>query len=824
MAMAPTREELLSTLRRLSQLNDWNQLAAKTLSVIAEILFSPETDRSEERRKHSVYVAGFLYLDESSHRVDYQFFDETKGKAPGYTLRYLWKTPLKLGPFPAPDKKGVEEDAATFIDSLFYVMRKHQSPWGESQLDRSNIPEYLAWIPQLGESKENHDETHPRLNSIRELYGWHYCPYGEVAFYLYLWRLLLWSSVCFDCPGDGWYAALLEQDFDDVMNHKCTNRGITTIWNEDIWKERSGFEHHLFEWTYTADTKFGNPEIVKRGLDHFDVLPGNSTSIWSKELVSLLISTINGERDQAFQPVLRFAESVLVASHTASAVPPAFASDLLKRLPSLNASLRFAGDSVKEADSYLRAAAAMWFATKLGQRVGKQSWELALSVLHQQSRFPVIPYFYWNAIDRMPKTHAVVPIWRSWTNPVNAKMFLNEPASPLEASSPDMTQTSIVGLSVVALAPFQSDIQTQKDNENYLCPYAVELNQEDHERIQWIDEVLLRASLPQVDAHYYGDIERIRESQEGVALQDSMHHDQRKPLAIIETLLEDESIPQTDRLFYSRALVKSTLRKLRSYSAFAGPLYEKNDWKTEASSSLTSCAISQVINRSVILAILRAALDDSSELDTTLFAASGADLWCLLNTRLLDYMKADLGPPGDYSFLDANGRASVNVSYSGPDLCIPRSLKGVSGGPKTPRIYAGLSFAFDEIVLNTFRHQFYGSDLVAQHLISISVSVSSAEPYGITISFSPAVESSRKTVQRAIGLNSLNHVLKKIGCESKYTEKLQVETKGYPTVDRVLPYFKEQGESPRTREWGIEGIPKAALMPESGENGACSGV
>jgi hypothetical protein len=771
-------------------------------------------------------VAGFLYLDEASHRVDYQFFDETKGQAPGYTLRYLWKTQLPLRPFPAPDEKGVEEEAAAFIDSLFYVMRRHQSPWGESQFNPNKIPEYLAWIPQSGEPKENYDSVHPRLNDVRELYGWHYCPYGEVAFFLYVWRLLLWSSVCFDCPSEDWYTALLEQDFDSVLHDTCTNRGVTTIWNKSIWEERSGFEHHLFEWTYTTDTKFGNPEIVKRGLDYFDVLPGDSTSIWSRELANLLITTFDGKRDQAFQPVLRYAESALVASSGPSSFLPAFASDLLKRLPLRNSNLRFAGDSVKEADSYLRAAAAVWIATRLGQWVGKLTWESALSVLHQQSRFPVIPYFYWNAIDRMPKTHAVVPVWRSWTHPVNAKLFLNEPATPLEVSSAEVAQTSIVGLSVVALAPFKSDLHVQEDNENYLRPYAVGLNQEDHERVQWIDQVLLRASLSQVDAHYYGDIERIRENQEGVALQDSIHHDQRKPLQIIDTLLEDEGIPQTDRILYSRALIKSTLRKLRSYSAFAGPLFETEDWKTQASSSLTDCSISQVINWSVLLAILRSALDDnwSTELHTTLFATSGANLWHLLREQLLSYMETDLGPKGDYSFLDANGRATVNVSYSGPDLLIPRSLTGVNGGPKTSRIYAALSFAFDEIVLNTFRHQFNGSDLVSQHLISISVSVSSAEPFEIIISFSPAVEYSRETVKRAIGLNSLDHVLRKIGCRSKYTKKLWVETIGYSPVDRILPYFEERGESPRARVWGIEGIPKAALMPASEENGVCSGV
>ena len=819
----PTRQELLSILRRFSQLKNWDRPAGETLQTIAEEFFRTGTVRGFQQRDNSIYVAGFLYLDQAKKQRDYQFFNETKGDSSDYTLGYTWKSQQSLGPFQAANDRGKQQDAATFIDSLFYAMRKGQSPWGKSVPGGKSLPEYLAWLPQAGQTQDDEIWLPRSSNELRELYGWHYCPYGEVVFFLYLWRLLLWSSLCFDSPNDLWYQSLNEDDFGPSLDSLCAKNKLNTIWTSRVWNSITGYENCLYRWAYTAGTEFAKPELVRDGLEYFDSFETGSVGLWERDLRRLLICTERGDVDVALEPVLRFAQSTM---HALAEPIPARMARCCQELSDagiINAQKNFTGRGIADADRYLRAAATAWLSCRPGSEMA-DSWEGSIAELHKRSRFPIIPYFYWNAIDRMPKTHVVIPIWRSWTVPVSADVFLAEPKNPLDDPPKTEATTSIVGISVVGMSPLQSDLETQRQHENYGDPYSVVLRYStDCQRVDWIDDVLIRASLPQVDAHYYGDIERARANQERISFQESIDHDQRKPVRIIGDLLRNSSLRSEEKILYTQALTQALLRKLSSYSALGSDQYEERNWKYEASESVSDCTISQMFNWSVLVALLRVAVDDSlRDLRSVLFATTEDAMWERLNATILPYMNSDLGPAGDFTFVDANGRITVTVAYTGQDVLIPRRIFAQGGGSPYSKIYAGFSFLFDEIVLNTFKHQFNDSKMISEHPIQISVTVSTLNSISITLRFSPASESPGLKVKRAIGLSSLDYVLNVLGFRSKTYMRLTVGSESNP-VFRRLPYFEVLPLSPLAREWGIMGIPAAAFKPATQRRGESSG-
>ncbi len=793
------------------------------LKLIAEALFRPNNDDNEytqeittlQSEQYGIYVAGFLYLDDVTKRPDYQFFEQMKGTGPGYTLNYVWDTRNELRPFGAGAI--AEKAAAQFIDSLFFVMRQNQSPWPR-ETGKFGLAEYLAWLPQL---EVNGREIASR-NELRALRGWHYCPYGEVAFFLYLWRLLIWASICLPPPNSSDFSrTITDSEFAQRINSACREKNIDVIWADSRWTEGlRNFEEYLYSWVYTDSRMLENPDVVIKGLEFFDNCRDSESSIWNRDLTNLLLFNDDETEGAALKPALRFARAVLSESND------------LKRIDSVkprhgfiiddglwDRDFTFLGKGQLEADQYLRSAAVSWLQACMAHR-SFDSWGDALAELHIRSRFPIIPYFYWNALDRRAKTHAVVPVWRSWTRPVEADLFREEPQSPLAPLlKPRKSKTSVVGVSVVGMKPLESD-----SHSNGQDPYQVTLDRaDDLRRVDWIEEVLLRASLAQVDSHYYGDLERALDLQQHASQQASIRHDQQRSIDVIAALLRDSSLPEADRLLCTRMLIVALQQKLASYAAFDDSLFTRQDWAKQAGYRGAECrTIAELFNWSVTVALLRVMVEGSptsQALRAVLFDENEAKAWACLREQIDRSLNSGRGPEGPLEIKNSRGKAVLKVSYVGGDLLIPFRASSEGGGPTQARIYAGLGFLFDEIVLNAFKHQFArDSKFVAETGIDVKVTVSLMKRdvpalYEITLAFSPAratreVPPFRRS--KAMGLGSLKFVIERLGFEAGALKEFELSAGG-AVVRRVLPYFEDISSTSPSRVWVLKNIPVEAF-------------
>lgn len=817
-------DEILSKLRRLSRLPDDRLPAHFRLKAIADDLVRTSEFRQLQREKLEIYVAGFLYLDEANSRVDYQFFGETEGEdASEYTLAYSWKEGQRLNPF---GTVGIDTDAdkhaSAFIDSIFYSMRGDQSPWATAERTGKQLPEYLAWLPQRSiasavESTGNCETSQSSTNALRERYGWHYCPYGEVAFFLYMWRLLLWASICFGRPSTiAWRQILGGSDFGEQIDFITSQRGISLIWAASHWVGRSdGYEKILYESTFTKKSEFAHREWVKQGLEYFDGVHSAATSRWTWELRNLLLTCDDGESTPALGPALRFAHAVLLAYDRSGPSELISLSNELRQAGILDHGWKFNGSGTDHCDRYLRLAALAWLSSCLDDKTF-DTWDDAIAELHRRSRFPIIPYFYWNAIDRAPKTHAVVPVWRSWTAPVRAFVYSSEPSSPLQAPKLVHCTTGIVGVSVVGMGPLKEDLEsTQTD------PYYVGLEKpEDLSRANWIDEILLRTSLSQVDAHYYGDLERARRHQEQGSQQQSISHDLLKVFHIISKIPKSR-LTDSDKLLCTNILVSSLKRKLISYSVFDDRPYPPSGWGAEATNGDGDhCNLSEVVNWSVLVTLLRIVLDsDDADLRSALLHSNEQSAWNLLSAQFGSYLRKDRGPKGDLQLQAEDGTFRLSVKYTS-DIALPR--RGLYS--TDARIFSVLSFICDEIVLNSFKYQYrpLGELMKSEPELTIRIAVSLLDENGsyfIKLAFSPAdgavvVEPIEKP--RAQGLMSLKYVLDKVDFVSETYKQFNLSPDGI-VIPRVLPYYQDTLESPPARVWGIKKVPKEAFTASNAE-------
>lgn len=105
--------------------------------------------------------------------------------------------------------------------------------------------------------------------------------------------------------------------------------------------------------------------------------------------------------------------------------------------------------------------------------------------LHTACRFPVLPYLYWNAIDKQPKTHLVLPVWVDLLNE-GAECLRQQP----ETQRFEVGKTRLTGAAVVTIRPDES---RQSEDEAGPLDTAILLSR--------------FVSFPQIAASYYEDVE-----------------------------------------------------------------------------------------------------------------------------------------------------------------------------------------------------------------------------------------------------------------------------------------------------------------------------
>jgi hypothetical protein len=356
-------DNVLAQLRTMSRFAE-GQSDRHALLTIRKELFDSKDFRRARREYLKIYIAGFLYLDQSTKIPYYQFFaesresPETSGR--NYVLDYQWPSGVTFGNSRGED---AEKRAAAFIDSMFLVMRQHQSPWSPTDLLPSGrqcfgIAEYLFHLPRLS-ANDAALRVIGETRSLADDFGWHYVPYGELVFFTLAWRYCLRQAASSMSPDQ-------------------------SLWREDK-RDRNSFEGELSQWLHNPndELKLETREAIKVGLSQVDTWDKGFDNLFLWDLYNLLIidsPAWRGKLGIGVQPLLRYLSS-------ADAFPQAIRLEASDRLQSHGTMLEYGPEDVRGLDQFFRTAVAAFLEALSGSvgEVGTDTSSIHLKILHGQS-------------------------------------------------------------------------------------------------------------------------------------------------------------------------------------------------------------------------------------------------------------------------------------------------------------------------------------------------------------------------------------------------------------------------------------------------------
>jgi len=442
-----------------------------------------------------IHIAGFLYADQAQQKIFPMFFQPAleipEGSENSYMLSYLMEelTGDRLN------------QAARFVDRMFLLMRDLQDPWGQKGL---KLPEYFQHVPFSYINDSMDKKTRPKIKCadwtldgtsnqpdelfqlavdterlIRESYGVHYCPLGEMIFYTYAWRLLVREAVTSINPSN---------DF--------TNNGELSIWENSKWKEidsegKKTYEGHLALWVREGLT-FLNPEFKlsnkvskEKFAEDFDIFPVYTgiTEPWLED--SIHIGFLEHQNNMKPWKGIKFKALMRYVN--------AFFPEYTKKINEIDSNTNII-EQAKNIDTLMRKL--------LQALLGSKTSIEKLQILHENSRFPIIPYFYWNAIQpEYPKTHLVCPVWSSFSTPLKVKKrkYDNYERKPFGFQNDlyDESDSPITAVAVVGMHPFEK-----------MCLFEKKHHMGAFWDLKRIITLLSKIVLPQVDSVFVGQIKK----------------------------------------------------------------------------------------------------------------------------------------------------------------------------------------------------------------------------------------------------------------------------------------------------------------------------
>jgi hypothetical protein len=225
--------------------------------------------------------------------------------------------------------------------------------------------EYLSYLPSLAPNDDLSSFSAKELDI-------HYCQMGDLWLSVFIWRMLC----CARDAGLG-NAGIDSLDLDlldlPVATKTCLWRG------RDLLAISSG-----------TPTLSGLPELWS-----ITACPGNT---WREELNALLSDELNSGIKRSWRRVsaLNFGRRIGLQSFNAA---QQFPSVLLSGARTLVASLASSSGSMSTA----------------------QTVDDHIIEIERRARFPILPFFLWNVIEKIPVTYLVAPVWTSQQYPVQVR-------------------------------------------------------------------------------------------------------------------------------------------------------------------------------------------------------------------------------------------------------------------------------------------------------------------------------------------------------------------------------------------------------------------
>ena len=247
------------------------------------------------------------------------------------------------------------------IQQLFLVVRNQQH--SDTEKKQAHVEDFYYMLPAADTLPED-------AKDLRQGYGFHYCPVGEILFVLYAWRLL--SSLLAEKKEKGEIPA----------RPSCTftwrGEGLDALIDKDyvdIWKEFHK-EH------------FASGQEWAHEMERLILLEGGNHTPWIASVVTYL-------KEEALQP---------------------------EPLPN--------DWDVNRLHEYL-APAAWRYVEKLAKTDNLNS-SRALECLERAAAFPLLGLYFWITADRYPVTYMVSPVWTSprYTVKYHQRHFVAKNESP----------------------------------------------------------------------------------------------------------------------------------------------------------------------------------------------------------------------------------------------------------------------------------------------------------------------------------------------------------------------------------------------------------
>ena len=389
-----------------------------------------------QKDRLQIGVGAFIFVDPETRRVVQLFRERAVGEVGvSYPLEYSW--------FKGPG--GIKKD---LLDEMFFQWRKAETLLERDQGGLYWWPEYYSYLP--GNAVEQHD-SHCEF-WINE--GCHYCPWGEVLFYMLAWRLLLRIA-----QTHGWDASVAE-NLPDLKPSKTQQRYKRhSIWTNAMWPGESSRENWWHEHlrNLSAEVEPAWLEIMKQTDD-----AGEKNGGWPTDWETLQLLKADSTTPSQFQageallPLLAYCTELAQCEQNKR-----IASEMRA---SLHSDATMAASVLPKLNSLVQQVILDTLAKSKDVTLHSVTAADGLAEVHRRATFPILPYFYWSAIDPAPRTHMVIPVWHSTADPVELP-WQSHPVKEESRSQREGRQASstVVGVAVIGLQPFADYDQTCKD-------------------------------------------------------------------------------------------------------------------------------------------------------------------------------------------------------------------------------------------------------------------------------------------------------------------------------------------------------------------------
>ncbi len=386
--------------------------------------------------------------------------------------------PLPMRYYSALSDKGLAD--ASLIDQMFLEYRSKQTlrPSGTLTPDKPHrLAEYYVHLPPQNEIRF---DLHPAERRVRKRYGLLYCGVGEITYTSLVWLILLEQVAG-------------RNDVFDAIRANPILPEATWLGHIEANVDENEFESHWISQgrlpDLTESARVSYPDSRERWFRAKDSLRNAVDAIRHRrnDYHSLLLL----DRPGVLKATLLYAEHLTSAPQHRNAL-----RDAAAKLPE---AFTWSG---KEAGKTKEAVSpqTLEYALKALEGVIRAHFPLqspltGLIRMHNETRHPVMPYFFWIALDRTPKSHLCLPVWRSPRFGVEVAAYSHTtPDLPTVQSTP-VIATCLIGLRPVKELDWTIGGADPEREKNRITT-----------RLRLLIDFYTSAAAPVVDSVFYGGL------------------------------------------------------------------------------------------------------------------------------------------------------------------------------------------------------------------------------------------------------------------------------------------------------------------------------